>query len=655
MAVISHDDMAETDTRAGLSDRTESEFAGNQGRSRGSPEGDGIEHETWRRRWMANLSKVAYTVFNHFKTHMGVGMVCAVAYFDPGNWGVDLKAGSEYGYRLLFVVLVAGLFAVYFQVLASRLGCVTGLDLASHCRLLLNHSRKSRWLVLYPLYVLSEVAIIATDLAELLGSAIALVLLFPKLKLWHGVLITTFDVLVLLAFGDPLGGQPARWFEWIISGLVLAVLVCICVILGKVNVDWGDAFEGYLPSKYIFPSGALYTSVGILGATVMPHSLFLGSALSTQDRVQSVQPTHEKHTISIFSLKRFSLPRARAFLIHAFQKPPPNSFATSAKRHSERENKSLEFVKQHLYHGIVDVAISLLGFAVLINSSILIISSAVFFPDDGDEDPAGLFDAYELIKDTVGKGAATLFAVALLAAGQSASIVATVAGQAVSEGFLEWRTSPILRRLITRLLSLVPSMTVAVVMGRSGIDVLLIASQVVLAVVLPFVTLPLLWLTSRKEVMRARSAVARPGGPGSVEGVEALEKDAEGVTMGRVDTLEEGVSTACESSVTIEEKYRVRKENEEPVTEIPESTNSPQGEIHREGGEDFPRGKVDSQIQVTRVVCEDQVESQPPDRSPYVYFNNGPVGAFIGGVIWLVVVAANGFLIVTLAMGKGEG
>ena len=190
-------------------------------------------------------------------------------------------------------------------------------------------------------------------------------------------------------------------------------------------------------------------------------------------------------------------------------------------------------------------------------------------------------------------------------------------------------------------------MTVALVMGRDGINVLLVASQVVLAVVLPFVTLPLLWLTSRKDVMRARSALARIDGPVRVdEAIEVLEKD-EGVMMGRLDTLEEGVSTA--SSVSIEEEYRGKKEIEkEPITEIAGTTTVPHDEA-------FSQENGDSQIQVTPVLCENQVESQPPDHNPYVYFNNGTVGTLIGGVIWLVLVAANGFLIITLAMGKGEG
>ncbi|ESK81850.1 putative transporter of the nramp family [Moniliophthora roreri MCA 2997] len=497
------------------------------------------ETECAKNCWKCRFFAGTRTVLVHIRKHTGVGLVCAVAYFDPGNWGVDLQAGSEYGYRLLFVVLLAGLFAVFFQTMASRMGCVTGLDLASHCRLLL-HSRPKhtllwRWLALYPLYFLSEVAIIATDLAELLGSAIALCLLFPKLELWHGVLITAFDVIILLALGDPLRGTPVRMFEWLIGAMVLAVFICMCIIISRVDIHWGTAFQGYLPSKYIIPNGALFVSVGIIGATVMPHSLFLGSALATQDRVSTAHcrafPKAEAsqsnsddvesedgnsevkelttRTSLIQHLKTYPC-RLWTWICEAFKVPPPSSYATVAKRHSERENNSYAFVVAHVYHGIVDVAISLLGFAVLINSFILILASAVFYYGNGltgenaGKDAAGLFDAYDLIKDLVGPGAATLFAIALLAAGQSSSIIATVAGQAVSEGFLQWRVSPVVRRLLTRLLAVIPAMVVAIAIGRTGIDTLLVLSQVVLSIVLPFITLPLIYVTSSKELMSVR-------------------------------------------------------------------------------------------------------------------------------------------------------
>ncbi|KAG7086975.1 hypothetical protein E1B28_002891 [Marasmius oreades] len=558
--------------------------------------------------WKDMTKNAAKTVVHHLTTHAGVGMVCAVAYFDPGNWGVDLQAGSEFGYSLLFVVLLAGVIAVFFQVLACRLGCVTGLDLASHCRILFNNNPRSRWLCLYPLYVLSEIAIISTDLAELLGSAIALTLLFPRLELWHGVLITTFDVLILLALGDPLGNRPVKWFEWVVSGLVLAVLVCMCIILGKSDIHWGDVFFGYVPSRHIFLDGALYTSVGIMGATVMPHSLFLGSALATQNRTAGPEPPQDSLVYDPGTPSTW-LSRVLVFVVRAFQRPPPNPSTTSAIHHSERENNSLQFVKEHLYHGIIDVSFSLLGFAVLINSSILIIASTVFYQHREENlKSAGLFEAYDVVEDTVGEGAATLFALALLAAGQSASVIATVAGQAVSEGFLRWRTSPVLRRLLTRLLSVIPSMTVAVAVGRDGIDDLLVISQVVLSVVLPFITFPLLYLTSRKEVMRVKVRV---------EGRQL---------MGSSSAIRDAGHNATE------------REKEEQVL--------------NGGALETVQVEVQAQVPPSTSPAND-LETQ--SRDEYVYFNNGFVAIFIGGLIWLLLLAANGLVIVTLALGKGDG
>ncbi len=278
------------------------------------------------------------------------------------------------------------------------------------------------------------------------------------------MLITAFDVLLILAFGDPLRGRPVRVFEVIIAALVIAVLICMCIIIARVDVHWPDAFLGYVPSKYIFKDGALYTSVGILGATVMPHSIFLGSALATQDRVatKSVEEEEEKPV------------KLQQRIRSAFRMAPISPPLTLS-------NNSLSFIKLHLYHGIADVVLSLLCFAVVINSLILILAGATL---PATAHTASLFDAYDLIRTAVSPSAATLFAIALLLSGQSSSLIATVAGQAVSEGFLNIRLSPVFRRLITRLLSLVPALTVAIAIGRSGIDTLLVASQVVLSIVL---------------------------------------------------------------------------------------------------------------------------------------------------------------------------
>ncbi|KAI3613255.1 putative transporter of the nramp family [Moniliophthora roreri] len=376
--------------------------------------------------------------------------------------------------------------------MASRMGCVTGLDLASHCRLLL-HSRPKhtllwRWLALYPLYLLSEVAIIATDLAELLGSAIALCLLFPSLELWQGVLITGFDVVILLALGDPLRGTPVRMFEWLIGAMVIAVFICMCVIISRVDIHWGTAFQGYLPSN-----------------------IFLGSALATQDRVSTahrsafpevrtpqsnssdVDSDDKKSEVETPTTPKSLGQHLKTCSHHlwtctcdAFKVPPPSSYATVAKRHSEREN-----------------------------NSILILASAIFFYGNGltgenaGKDAAGLFDAYDLIKDLVGPGKPSFpspSAECIDLCGHTVRhrAISSWAGQAVAEGFLQWRVSPVIRRLLTRLLAVIPSMAVAIAMGRAGIDMLLVLSQVVLSIVLPFITLPLIYVTSSKELMSVR-------------------------------------------------------------------------------------------------------------------------------------------------------
>ncbi|GJE97814.1 Nramp-domain-containing protein [Phanerochaete sordida] len=579
------------------------------------------------RRILARARRSARVVVEHAVTHTGVGIVCAVAYFDPGNWGVDLQAGSQYGYKLLFVVLLAGIFAVFLQILASRLGCVTGLDLAAHCRLLLHsrtkHTLLYRWALLYPLYVLSEVAIIATDLAELLGSAIALTLLFPKLPLWAGVLITASDVFVLLALKDPLGGKPVRIFEIVIGALVFTVLVCMAIIISQVDVNWGKAFDGFVPSDSIFKSGALYISIGIIGATVMPHSIFLGSALATQDRISKpdkltrIDTVDTGTTLAPRTIKSRLTPPPPHELLRRFKKGFRNVFRivpigelpTDPKSHAEHENNTYTFVRAHIYHGMIDIAVSLLCIAVVINAMILILASAVFYygAGRGSGGPASLFDAYDLLKQIVGQGAATLFALALLASGQSSSIIATMAGQVVSEGFLRWRVSPVFRRGLTRAIGLVPSMAVALAAGRSGVDTMLVASQVVLSIVLPFIVFPLLYLTNSRAVMTVKKLP-----PEDTVDMLGLDKDAD------------------------EDREQAPDEDEDLQEEEPDKVfvAAPQLPV-----ETFASPGASSSKDV-----EAAVET--------VSFANNLVVAVIGWIIWVVVVAANVYAIVALCMGQ---
>ncbi|KAI0823054.1 natural resistance-associated macrophage protein-domain-containing protein [Trametes gibbosa] len=364
--------------------------------------------------WRDRIVRSGRTVARHITKHVGVGIICSVAYFDPGNWSVDLQAGSLFGYRpMLFVVLMAGLGAMVLQSLAFKLGCVTGLDLASHCRLLLHdrprHKRLIRFAVLYPLYVLSEIAIVSTDLAELLGSAIGLCLIFPSIPLWAAVLITASDVLVFLILGDPSRGhgRPVKIFEYTVIALVAAVFICFLVLLARVGPDWGQTFLGFIPSKGLFQTqpNALYTAVGILGATVMPHALFLGSYLATQDRITSppVLPSPASLGPSNFRSK------IRTWFKSLFEVSRAERIAASRDYRDKygRHNNELGFVRAHLSHGLVDVIVSLLAVAVPINSAILVIAAAVFFNKDDSSSssaPAGLFDAHDLIEAHIGTG-----------------------------------------------------------------------------------------------------------------------------------------------------------------------------------------------------------------------------------------------------------
>jgi len=248
----------------------------------------------------------------------------------------------------------------------------------------------------------------------------------------------------------------------------------------------------------------------------MPHGLFVGCALATQDRA-SVKPVVLPSTPGHRATRLKGLLERFLNIFRPVQIDTQDEFAS----HADRPNNSLSFVNAHLRHAVVDIVVNLLGIAVVINSLILILSSAVFHQPGVETTNADLYAAHDLLRDKIGRGAAVIFAIALLFSGESASLIATVAGQIVSEGFLRWRVSPVVRRLLTRLLGLIPSMIMAVSVGRPGLNAMLVASQVVLSLVLPFIVFPLVWLTSSRTVMRVRvPAPVRP-----TEKEEGAEED----------------------------------------------------------------------------------------------------------------------------------
>ncbi|KAA1066570.1 hypothetical protein PGT21_033847 [Puccinia graminis f. sp. tritici] len=474
-----------------------------------------------KRVWKANK------IFRNQLKFIGPGIVAAVAYCDPGNWATDLEAGSTFGYAHLFVILSASMMAIVLQVLATRLGYVTGKDLAQHCRARFydrpTHTKLWRWACLYPLYAVCEAGIIFTDLAELLGSAIALKMLIPRLPLWVGVLLTSTDVFIVLAFFNSYPEISSRSrrsmhiFEFSVSILVLIVLVSFIVLIVNVQPDWGDTFRGYLPSRTMIVNGGLYLAVSIVGATVMPHSIFLGSKVAISDRLKP-SPMEDKETQlgrspdpstspNLSPIQQSgdlpSLQIARAAGLRLHQTSPVNDYVSS-----------VEHCKAHLAHASFDVAISLFTLALPINSAILIVAAAAFYYNgsDGPSQVADLASAHQLLTSRVGVGSGYIFAIALLVAGQAASITVTLAGQIVSEGFIEWRTRPFVRRLVTRLIGIVPSAIVAASVGPQGVDDLLIGSQVALSMVLPFVVLPLIIFTSDPQTMTMPNYHSLPSG-----------------------------------------------------------------------------------------------------------------------------------------------
>ena len=368
----------------------------------------------------------------------GPGLLVAVGYMDPGNWATDLAGGAQFGYTLLSVVLISNLMAILLQHLALKLGIVTGRDLAQACRD--QYSRPATVV----LWLLCEVAIIACDLAEVLGSAIALNLLFG-LPLLVGVLITAADVLVVLL----LQNKGFRYIECLVGGLMALIGACFAYEMIVSHPVVADALVGLMPSPQIVSNPAtLYIAIGILGATVMPHNLYLHS----------------------------SIVQTRAFA-----------------KTSEGKTMAVKFAS-------IDSTLALL-IAFFINAAILILSAATFHRT-GRHDVAEIKDAYLLLTPVLAAPlASALFAVALLASGQNSTLTGTLAGQIVMEGFLNIRLRPWVRRMITRLLAMVPAVIVVAVAGENGVGRLLILSQVVLSLQLSFAVVPLVLFTSDRKKM----------------------------------------------------------------------------------------------------------------------------------------------------------
>lgn len=376
--------------------------------------------------------------FRKILAFAGPGFLVAVGYMDPGNWATDLAGGSKYNYTLLSVIMISNFMAILLQSLSLKLGIATGRDLAQACR---DHYSKP---ASFFLWIICELAIAACDLAEVIGSAIALNLLFGIPLVW-GVCITALDVLLILL----LQNKGFRYTEALVIALVLTIGVCFGLEIIFSRPDLVGIAKGFVPSSQIVMNAEmLYIAMGILGATVMPHNLYLHSSI-VQTRVYELNPRGKREAIK---------------------------FAT------------------------IDSTFALM-FALFINAAILIVSAATFY-STGHNEVAEIGDAYKLLTPLLGvTGASTLFAIALLASGQNSTLTGTLAGQIVMEGFLNIRLKPWLRRLITRLIAIVPAVIVTIIYGESGTAKLLVLSQVILSLQLSFAVFPLVMFTSDKVKM----------------------------------------------------------------------------------------------------------------------------------------------------------
>ncbi|KAK5113319.1 hypothetical protein LTR85_010936 [Meristemomyces frigidus] len=451
----------------------------------------------WRR-WLRRTA----TVLKKYSKFIGPGFMISVAYIDPGNYATDVAAGATYRFKLLFIVLLSNIFAIFLQSLCIKLGTVTGLNLAEMCK-----AHLPRWLNL-TLYFFAESAIIATDIAEVIGTAIALELLSNgKIPLVAGCAISIVDVLFILIFYRPNDGsmRALRAFEIFVALLVIGVVVCFCFQLSLIEgVGVREVFRGYAPSSALVQGRGLYQACGILGATVMPHSLYLGSGI-IQARLKDFDEhkTTDQHSANLAS-----------DVDGADEEEDPVI--------SEKYRPSLQAIKSCMSYSIAELAISLFTFALFVNSAILIVAGASLSNVAG-ADNATLFGIHDLLSRSLAPAAGTIFALALLLSGMSAGIVCTIAGQMVSEGQLSLKITPWVRRLMTRSISITPSIIVAGALGKQGVSQALEGSQFALSVILPFVSAPLIYFTCRNKYMtvggatRNASIAAHDGGGGGAE------------------------------------------------------------------------------------------------------------------------------------------
>lgn len=427
----------------------------------------------------SSLAQV-YASLWKFARFMGPGAVISVAYIDPDNYQTNISAGVDFKYKLLFVILFTNVVSIYLQALACKLGCVTGMDLAQ-----MNRAHLHRWLNIVT-YLFAEAGIICADISQVIGTAIALNLLQPKIPLVAGCAISIADTLFILLFYKPDGTiRTIRIFEMFVSCLVLFVFVLFIIELSKILAPVGQVFKGYLPSRDVFVGQGLFQSCAILGGTIMPHTIYLGSGI--------VQPRMRR-----FDQDRGTYHEAKAW---------------NSENSAMLYRPTLSAIKSCMSYTLAELCITLFIVSVFVNSAILIIAASSLPQNADSEDIPGI---YHLFVNTLGQGSGTVFALALLFSGASAGIVTTMSGQLVCEGAFNWRMSTFLRRLLTRIIAIIPAIIIAASEGQEGLAAALVGTDVVRSVTLIVITFPLLWYTSFNKYMTVAKDDHREEGDGVV-------------------------------------------------------------------------------------------------------------------------------------------
>lgn len=646
-----------------------------------------------------------------YSRFIGPGLMVSVAYMDPGNYSTAVAAGSAYKYKLLFSILLSNCLAIFLQILSAKLGAVTGLDLAANCRANLPFKYN------IIMYVLAELAIIATDLAEVVGTAIALNILF-KIPLLLGVIVTIIDVLIVLMAYRPNGPLLfIRIFEGFVSFLVALTVVCFTIELYQVSHDSEiqfsvvEVFKGFLPNEKVVDmseregGNGLFLSLAILGATVMPHSLYLGSGV-VQSRLKDFDI--KNGYFDPLSLKdkdsdeQDVIPETEADLE---TNDPQEAYTEPAGKLSDDANPlnledhyrpSIHAINDTMAYTMVELVVSLFTVALFVNSAILIVAGATLQNgntkrddyydywhysdsdyDSEDDEPsnyanADLFTIYNLLSLHISPSAGFVFALALLFSGQSAGVVCTLAGQMVLEGFLLWSLPPVTRRLITRGLAIVPCIVVVTISGREGLANVLNGSQVVLSVLLPVVTAPLIWFTSSKHIMRVPLFVR--DGDEDADLVYDVEDDSS------IQIVSTNASAMTVRSFTKPIKFKLTEpairlqdlraahpcagweEDEELDMEHRRLVLNTDVERHYRQQEDtreYPSNRENSEAtadEVSTPISSRTFNADAIDTSyrvkGYKDMSNGPLTTFLAVLVWGFIASLNLFLIGSMVFGK---